>query len=306
MNKIVEYKKFICQNCGKEFEKPMRQVRRAEKIGSPIKYCSRECLNHSKKIAVKVTCTQCGKEFEKVPNKIGNINCCSKKCLDAYNLSNKTKFICKHCNKEFYVDNTYVEGQKNRNQNILYCSRECKHSDMQKNMINVSCDYCGKSYLKSKNKVGKQNFCNIECKNNYHKKYNRTTLTCKQCGKTFSRNNYKANIQHTKFCSMNCKKEYSGIIYDNYSKIAHYLRTSVAYDKWRNSVIARGKCEECNSTEDLQAHHKITLFNICEQYNFDKDKIIVSKEFNDIDNGICLCQSCHNKKHVFMKQKQYT
>lgn len=307
MSKIVEYKEFKCQYCGKTFEKTLRYVRSETKKGKEIKYCSRECSCNARKKRIKVVCTTCNKEFEKLPNKIGEKNFCSKKCLDKYNLSNKTQFKCKNCNKTFYVDNSYIKSQAERNQQILFCSNDCKHEYMQKDMIMVNCDYCNKEYLKSKNKVGKLNFCNIECKNKYHDEFNNKIIKCKYCGKEFKVNNYKADIQHRQFCNWECKTKYFGLIYDNYNKISHYLRTTVEYEKWRKGVLSNSnnKCSECGEEENLQAHHLNTLFNISKQYDFDKDKIKLSKEFNDVSNGICLCQACHHKKHVFMKQKQY-
>lgn len=305
MSKIVEYKKFQCQYCGKEFEKTLRYVKSETNKGKKIKYCSRECSCNGRKKKIKVNCDVCRIDFEKLPDRIGNINCCSKKCLDKYNLSNKTKYKCLNCNKEFYVENSYIKTQQKRNQEIKFCCRKCKHDYIRKDMIEVECTYCKEKKLKSKNNIGKLNFCNKECKDNYHKLFNNKTIVCKYCGENFTVNNYKADIQNRQFCNWKCKTSYFGIIYDNYKNIARYLRTSNEYDKWRNKIIAINKCIECGSSENLQAHHVNTLFNISKKYNFDKERIKASKEFNDITNGLCLCQSCHNKKHIFMKQKQY-
>lgn len=125
--------------------------------------------------------------------------------------------------------------------------------------------------------------------------------------KEFVVNKYKADVQNRQFCDWDCKTAYYGIIYDNYKQIAHYLRTSPQYIKWREDVIKKAeyKCIECGSEENLQAHHINSLFNISKSYDFNKDIIKDSEEFNDVNNGKCLCQKCHNKIHVYMKQKQY-
>lgn len=68
---------------------------------------------------------------------------------------------------------------------------------------------------------------------------------------------------------------------------------------------SKNKCCECGDEKNLQAHHINSLFNISKLYNFDKDIIKNSEEFNDVNNGKCLCQKCYNKIHVYMKQKQY-
>lgn len=79
----------------------------------------------------------------------------------------------------------------------------------------------------------------------------------------------------------------------------------VSYKKWRNSVIqkANNVCEECGSTDILHAHHKnITLYQICKIHDFDINKILLSKEFNDTNNGQSLCLKCHISKHPYDKR----
>ena len=63
------------------------------------------------------------------------------------------------------------------------------------------------------------------------------------------------------------------------------FRRSKEYITWRSSVLERAgnKCEECGATENIEAHHKISLH---------KD---ISKGL-DIDNGQALCHKCHKKK----------
>ena len=307
MTKTVEYKEFECKHCGKKFEKTLRYVRSETKKGKEIKYCSRECSNLARRKTVSVICDTCNIEFNKLPNKIGIKNFCCKECLDKYNLSKKTELTCMCCNKKFFVDNSYIKSQEERNQPILYCSRECKINMQRNNILEVNCSYCNNKFLKSKNKIGKMNFCDIECKNNYHKEHDNIEIACKHCNKKFTINKYKAIIQNRQFCDWNCKTAYYGIIYDNYKNISHYLRTIPQYEKWRLDVINKAdkKCVECGEKNNLQAHHINSLFNISKMYNFDKDIIKESAEFNDINNGKCLCQKCHNKIHVYMKQKQY-
>lgn len=307
MTKTVEYKEFKCKHCGKKFEKTLRYIRSETKKGKEIKYCSRECSAQARRKSVKVVCDTCNKEFDKLPNKVSNKNFCCKKCLDEYNLSNKTELNCLHCNNTFLEDNSYIKTQQERNQPILFCSKDCRVNHQRKDMIQVKCSYCDNKYLKSKNDIGKLNFCDIVCKNNYHKENNNSEVICKNCNNKFTVNNYKANIQNRQFCNWDCKTEYYGVVYDNYKKISHYLRTLPQYEKWRKEVLnkSENKCIECGSEENLQAHHINSLFNISKLYDFNKEIIKDSDEFNDIDNGKCLCQKCHNKIHVYMKQKQY-
>lgn len=62
------------------------------------------------------------------------------------------------------------------------------------------------------------------------------------------------------------------------------------YDKWIKEVKDRDewKCKHCGSENKIHAHHIIPWKN---------DE---SKRF-DIDNGICLCCSCHAKLEGFQK-----
>lgn len=55
---------------------------------------------------------------------------------------------------------------------------------------------------------------------------------------------------------------------------------------WKKAVLAKGKCELCGSTENLEAHH-----------------IIYWSEYPDgridLNNGMCLCHACHTEEHKF-------
>jgi len=61
-------------------------------------------------------------------------------------------------------------------------------------------------------------------------------------------------------------------------------RRSRKSKEWSRQVIERdgNKCTECGATEKLHAHHLIP-------WNENKDLRF------DLDNGICLCSSCHTK-----------
>ena len=53
---------------------------------------------------------------------------------------------------------------------------------------------------------------------------------------------------------------------------------------WAKSVISKGKCEQCGSTDNLEAHH------ILKWSDYPKGRI-------DIKNGMCLCHKCHTEEH---------
>jgi hypothetical protein len=72
------------------------------------------------------------------------------------------------------------------------------------------------------------------------------------------------------------------------AELHHYMRRSARYKQWRYDVFMRDKftCQHCgdNSGGNLRAHH-IKGFADYPDLRF------------DLDNGITLCKSCHDKVH---------
>ena len=64
-----------------------------------------------------------------------------------------------------------------------------------------------------------------------------------------------------------------------------YERSDFRVRAWRENVLAKGKCEICGKTENLEAHH------ILHWADYPMGRI-------DIKNGMCLCVECHAKEHV--------
>ena len=54
--------------------------------------------------------------------------------------------------------------------------------------------------------------------------------------------------------------------------------------KWRNEILKRGSCEQCGSTNNLEAHHVLYWSES------PADRI-------NPDNGECLCHKCHTNEH---------
>jgi hypothetical protein len=75
-------------------------------------------------------------------------------------------------------------------------------------------------------------------------------------------------------------------------KIRRFRRTK-EYVSWVKAVLERAeyKCEECGSTENVEAHHIISLYT-----DFSKGL--------DLDNGQALCKKCHKKKDWRKKQNE--
>lgn len=62
------------------------------------------------------------------------------------------------------------------------------------------------------------------------------------------------------------------------------IKRNPKYKAWRKAVVSVGYCKSCGSKTGLQAHHVLP-----------KSKF--PNLIHDIDNGVCLCRSCHVRLH---------
>lgn len=137
-------------------------------------------------------CKYCGKQYEKQYNAQ---KYCSTECkLKTQKPRSRRKIkICPVCGKEFkgYYKTTY-------------CSMACA-SIANGKRIKVICDYCGKEYYIKKSKIDKykNNFCSVECRNNFMKK-EKIFKICEYCGKEFIDT---SSNKKKKYCSNECKHE---------------------------------------------------------------------------------------------------
>lgn len=122
--------------------------------------------------------------------------------------------------------------------------------------------------------------------------------TCKKCyaaqyrtGKP-NEGRFKKNDPRLKQPGFNKKKREE----PRYKKIGRPLngkeRQCYRYCKWQEDVFKKGKyvCLHCGKTEDLVAHHIIPW-----EEN-------IEKRF-DVNNGECLCRSCHSRQHRLLEIK---
>lgn len=144
-------KKIICDNCGKECEKPSKEINRQIKQGRTKFYCCLSCStigNNTTTKIVKSNCLFCGDEFETTTHKKCR-KCCSKECsikytqsfVDKNNISKTIKnlwnngmygeryvpklsnFTCIICNNQFQktLNNWTLKNKPNQT-----CSKECR------------------------------------------------------------------------------------------------------------------------------------------------------------------------------------
>lgn len=117
----MKVNKFICQLCGKEFE-------RRPKSGREHKFCSRACNGayHRKTGSVEVVCQQCGKAFSRWRSNIREAIFCSQKCHGVYqqqNAKQRIEVTCDWCKKPYKTWNCIVQKRKH-----LFCSVGCSRN----------------------------------------------------------------------------------------------------------------------------------------------------------------------------------
>ena len=304
----IQYKDFTCEWCGKHFKRRLKDVHSAENKGQKIRFCSFKCKEeHWGRNRVKQTCPVCGKIFLLQKKDATPGRACSSECA-AKNIKNRrlhltpmTTIICAHCGKEFKEHDSYIRTQNARGQKVRFCSRKCslEHTGRAPiERVTVECELCHKPFVKKINE--NKRFCSEKCRKSNLQR-GTTYKNCPICGKQFK---VIASNPNKKYCSRECWDKDRSIKKDNYAKLQHYLRSSSEYVQWRYAVLFRAhfQCEECGSKKALHVHHKTELYKIAQKYDFKIEDILASEEFNDPDNGQCLCIQCHIKAHPFNRK----
>lgn len=79
------------------------------------------------------------------------------------------------------------------------------------------------------------------------------------------------------------------------------IRESAAYYLWRNTILKRDEhhCQDCSITVgDLHVHHIEHLSKIIQKFNIKTiEEALACPLIWDIDNGITLCENCHQDRH---------
>lgn len=94
---------------------------------------------------------------------------------------------------------------------------------------------------------------------------------------------------------------------DRITPLYQQLRNCSEYYEWRASIYQRDLfvCQACRkkSEGDLEAHHIIFLSSLIRQYNIiTLEEALSCDELWNIDNGITLCEKCHNIIHFKKKE----
>lgn len=183
-----------CKGCGKPIKVKPKEI----KVNG--NYCSKSCWYASKsprpsrKTGTNKTCEICGKAFyaQKVHS---NQKYCSRKCKGiASRLPVKP---CAACGKIFKPPFGKPEQP--------CCSRECGAIYRRSGEMRP-CGFCGKDVWVTKGKLANKSlfFCNAEHANEYQGR-NKTSHTCKICGKTFKWSPSRSKAYNITYCSIACR-----------------------------------------------------------------------------------------------------
>ena len=150
------------------------------------------------------------------------------------------------------------------------------------------CIICGNKFLEYPK--GKRKVCSAECRNKllgiYRKRRPSDVL-----GK-----HWKLSDESIKNRTGKNSCHWKGGITALYNQIYN----SFEYRLWRSDVFKRDwyKCQFCGYSKELRPHHKKTTKQIIEEYkiiNF--EEALNCEELWDINNGVTLCEKCHQKFH---------
>lgn len=206
----------------------------------------------------------------------------------------KVKRICQKCKTEFKVFYHRIKDGRGK-----FCSRECYNIGRRCNKIKKICLICSKKieiYPSAKQNKGK--FCSKKCygiwqsknilgKNHAQWKGGKVKKTCIVCGKSFKL--FPNIARKGKFCSRKCMGKWysenkSGENSYNWKGGLTQERRNNKYKLWRKKVFERDSytCLICGKVGGhLNAHHI-------------KNWVSHTELRYVIDNGMTMCQDCHN------------
>lgn len=202
---------------------------------------------------------------------------------------------CENCKIKFIIYN------KSHFQTKKYCSRACKNKSKRQPIIKHNCLNCSTEF----EKVSFTNikFCSIDCRNKYMGQLRSDRM---------KNGAWPKPPRHTSKSMEKLRKTWQRKEFKRKKKLRDYIRNNLIYKNWRTAIFERDsyKCKECGNNGHLHAHHLKSFSQIMDEFlllysNLDPIKDIVGliilaleyQPFWEIDNGITLCEPCHQKKH---------
>lgn len=135
---------FICEHCGKKFEKQWYPSRKKHK------YCSNECKHADNNKVVQ--CAYCGKEFT-IYNSRTRKYCCKECDIADKRVKDKE---CLFCGKRYKPTRPTYVG---------YCSIQCSANARKATRLHKTCEWCGNEFIVRKGYTNAR-FCSVICSAN--------------------------------------------------------------------------------------------------------------------------------------------
>lgn len=265
---------------------------------------------------IELTCEYCEAIYYLPPSKAKCSRYCCAPCRDAGAALGRrgegnprfssTKVSCAKCGKELSRPQYRIEQNVNH-----FCDHVCKAS-FQKGQtipsawrqVEMRCEYCGETYSKPQSQAVDSRFCSAPCRDiaigltqrgENNPTYNRTEVTCAQCGTIFLRIQSHAQRDQNHFCDQDCKAKWQEQHQCGENNPAWAGGDIDSYGpNWKSQRREARKrdayrCQVCDISEkkmrrELEVHHiiKFRIFGI-ERY----------LEANHLSNLITLCPRCH-------------
>jgi len=160
-------------------------------------------------------------------------------------------------------------------------------------LIEKKCVVCGKEFKVYPYRSITAKFCSYSCAGK--NKENKVSRVCRHCGKEFviKKSQFKYYKGAGRYCSRQCA--YDGMVENTRSKPVKdkYGRSRRRDDLlWQRAVRERDGyiCKRCGRYDEYIHTHHIIL------------RSRSRKLIHDVDNGVCLCNSCHTWVHHHPKQ----
>jgi hypothetical protein len=193
--------------------------------------------------------------------------------------------------------------------------------------MEINCVICNKIVSRKPCEVAKRIniFCSQKCyaveksrrwKENSNPRFSGGNLKkiCQHCKKEFISKRY-GNLRNEKIvaCSLKCgnilagkkrTKENHWAWNGGLGRITKPIRAKKKYKDWMRSILEKYNytCVKCNSTEDVEVHHKKELAIMVKEYLQKHNTLDPYDEyFYKVNNGIILCRKCHITQHTKRK-----
>jgi len=141
----------------------------------------------------------------------------------------------------------------------------------------LNCNHCGQEYRRQPAFAEGSKYCSQQCQNDSRRIAEDVIKVCEECGNKYSVKF--RNRKESKYCSEECQAD-SRRLEKQSRNCQEWINFSKRYRAWV------GKCESCQSEENLHVHHDTPIFQGGELFD---------------NTFTVLCQSCHlgdwNKWH---------